>query len=74
MKLYMIRTVPLSIIRSFSLYTQQCYMSYRFADSCSQFQSTACEQAVGWTCTTYAWCYVYSFGLLMIDGKTVRSM
>jgi hypothetical protein len=26
-------TIPLSIIRSFSLYTQQWYMSYRFADS-----------------------------------------
>ena len=33
MRLYMFRTVPLSIIRSFSLYTQQWYMSYRFADS-----------------------------------------
>jgi len=32
-KLYMFRTVPLSIISSFSLYTQQWYMSYRFADS-----------------------------------------
>ena len=29
----MFRTVPLSIIRSFSLYTQQWYMPYRFADS-----------------------------------------
>ena len=29
----MFRTVPLTVIRSFSLYTQQCYMSYRFADS-----------------------------------------
>jgi hypothetical protein len=29
----MFRTVPLSIIRSFSLYTQQWYISYRFADS-----------------------------------------
>jgi len=29
----MFRTVPLSIIMSFSLYTQQWYMSYRFADS-----------------------------------------
>jgi hypothetical protein len=28
----MFRTVPLSIIRSYSLYTQQCYMSYRFVD------------------------------------------
>jgi hypothetical protein len=33
MKFYMFRKVPLSIIRSFSLYTQQWYMSYRFADS-----------------------------------------
>ena len=32
-KHYMFRTVPLSIVRSFSLYTQQWYMSYRFADS-----------------------------------------
>jgi len=29
----MFRTVPLSINRNFSLYTQQWYMSYRFADS-----------------------------------------
>ena len=29
----MFRTVPLSIIGVFSLYTQQWYMSYRFADS-----------------------------------------
>jgi len=29
----MFQTVPVSIIRSFSLYTQQRYMSYRFADS-----------------------------------------
>ena len=29
----MFRTVPLSIVRSFSLYTQQRYVSYRFADS-----------------------------------------
>jgi len=29
----MFQTVPLFIISSFSLYTQQFYMSYRFADS-----------------------------------------
>jgi len=29
----MFRTVPLSTTRSFSLYTQQWYMSYRFANS-----------------------------------------
>jgi len=33
MKLYMFWTVPLPIIKSFSLYIQQRYMSYRFADS-----------------------------------------
>ena len=33
MKLYVFWTVPPSIIRSFSLYTQQWYMSYGFADS-----------------------------------------
>ena len=41
MKLCMFQTIPLSIIGSFSLYTQQWYMSYRFADSCQQ------------TCMTY---------------------
>jgi len=29
-KLYMFQTVPLSIIRSLSLYMQQWYMSYKF--------------------------------------------
>ena len=29
-KLYMFQAVPLSIVRSFALYTQQWYMSYRF--------------------------------------------
>jgi hypothetical protein len=33
MKLYMFRTVPLSIISSYLLYTQQWYMTYRFVDS-----------------------------------------
>jgi len=32
-KFYMFRTVPLSIIRIFSLYTKQLYVSYRFVDS-----------------------------------------
>jgi len=47
----MFRTVPLSIIRSFSLYTQQWYMSYRFADSlrAGSGRKTSCQQ----TCMTY---------------------
>jgi hypothetical protein len=34
----MFRTVPLSIIRSFSLYTQQRYMSYNLLTACDQDQ------------------------------------
>jgi hypothetical protein len=33
MQLCVFRTIPLSIIRSFSLYTQQWYMSYSLVDS-----------------------------------------
>ena len=52
----MFRTVPLSIIRSISLYTQQWYMSYRFADSLRAGSGwntlmllASCQQ----TCMTY---------------------
>jgi len=54
-KLYMFRTVPLSIIRSFSLYTWQWYtrMSYRFADSFragwNAVPSWSCSQGVSKT-------------------------
>ena len=46
MKLYMFRTVPLSIIRSFSLYTLQWYMSNRFAYSLEAGSGWSCLQAV----------------------------
>jgi len=63
----MIRTVPLSIIRIFSLYTQQWYMSYRFGDSL---------RAV--TKPVYLYdiyhCCVYSEKILMMDRGTVRNM
>ena len=56
MKLYMFRTVPLSITRSFSLYTQQWYMSYMVADSLRAGSRSSililpasCQQ----TCMTY---------------------
>ena len=59
----MFRTVPLSIIISFSLYTQQWYMSYMLADSFL----ASCQQ-------TCVYCYVYSEKLLMMDKVTVRNM
>ena len=57
LKLYMFRTFPLSITRSFSLYTQQWYISYTFADSLREgsgrnqfllacWASWSCSQAV----------------------------
>jgi len=62
MKLYMFRTVPLSIIRSFSLYTQQWYMSYRFADSL--------WAGSGWNLVPSWSCCVWHIPLLCIQGKT----
>jgi len=59
----MFRTVPLSIIRSFSPYTQQWYMSYRFADSLLASSQQICM-----------YCCVYSAKLLMMDRGTVRNM
>jgi len=55
----MFRTVPLSIIRNFSLYTQQWYMSYRFADSLVAGSEQNCRSLLillaSWqqTCMTY---------------------
>jgi len=55
----MFRTVPLSIIRSFSLYTHQWYMSYRFADSllltncqqpCMTYTTAVCTVKNSWWC------------------------
>jgi len=54
----MFRTVPLSIIGSFSLYIQQWYMSYIFAHKLYDI---------------YHYC-VYSEKLLMMDRGTVRNM
>ena len=51
MKLYMFRTVPLTIIRSFSLYTQQWYV-LDLLTVCEQehlLLLTSCQQ----TCITY---------------------
>ena len=63
----MFRTVPLSIIRSFSLYTQQCYMSYRFADSLRARKLSANLYDIHHYC-------VCSEKLLMMDRRTVRNM
>ena len=78
-KLYMFRTVPLSIVRSFSLYTQQWYMSNLTA--CEQDQDGTSLQAGSGQktfpadpacklCDIY-YCCVYSEKLLMMNRGTV---
>jgi len=59
-KLYMFRTLPLSIISRFSLYTQQWYMSYRFADS------LWVGSGLNWSCSQPVW----HIPLLCIQWKT----
>jgi hypothetical protein len=73
-KFYTFQTVPLWMISSFPMYTQQWYMSYSFADSlrvgsgCSILILLAsCQQ----TSTTLNHCCVYSGELLMMDRGTV---
>jgi len=39
-----------------------------------QILLSACQQADSSNCLTYACCCMYSLGLLMMDGKTVRNM
>jgi len=82
MKLYMFRTVRLSILRSlFTVqYTQQCYMTYRFVDNfragpewnCSSILvlPDSCLQ----TCMTYTIAEYTMNKLLMMDRRTVRNM
>ena len=73
MKLYMSQTVPLSIIRSFSLYTQQWYMSYRFSDSLWAEAFTPAHKLSAYLYDIYH-CCVYSEKFLTMDGGTVRDM
>jgi len=71
----MFRTVPLSIIRSFSLYTQQPYMSYRFADSRirTELRPDPARNLSANLYDIHRFC-VYSEKLLMMYRGTVRNM
>ena len=66
----MFRTVPSSIISSFSLHTQQWYMSYRF---CRQLARQLSRKLSANLYDMYH-CCVYSEKLLMMDEGTVRNM
>jgi len=77
-KLYMFLTVTLSIVRSFSLYTQQWYMSHRFADSlwAGSGWNFHPDPARKLSANLYDknHCCVYSEKLLMMDRVTVWNM
>ena len=72
-KLYMFRTVRLSIIRSFSLYTQQWHMSYRFADSLRAGLRRSVLILLA-SCMTYTIAVRTAKTLLMMDRRTTRNM
>jgi hypothetical protein len=72
MKLYMFRTVPLSIIRNYSLYTQQWYTSYRFPDSLQA--GSGCSIQLSANLYDVYHCCVNSEKLLMTERGTVRNM
>ena len=56
----MFRTVSLSIIQSFSLYTQQCHISYNFADSLRAGSGRPVPILLASCLQTYMYCCVYS--------------
>jgi len=74
----MFRTVPLSIIRSFSLYTQQWCMSYSLLAACEQDQDGTSSVLASCQLSANLYdihhCCVYSKELLMIERGTVRNM
>jgi hypothetical protein len=61
----MFRTVPLSIIRRFSLHTQQWYMSHSFADSLR-----AGSGGSSWSCSQTVSKPVWHTPLLRVQWKT----
>jgi len=71
----MFETVPLSIIRSFSLYTHQWYMSYslRAGSGRNWFRPDPARKQSANVYDIYHRC-LYSEKLLMMDRGTVRNM
>jgi len=66
-KLYMFRTVPLSTISSFSMYTQQWYMSYRFTDS---LRAGSRRNGTSWSRSQAVSKPVWHIQLLCVHWKT----
>jgi hypothetical protein len=68
----MFRTVPLSIIKSFSLYTQQWYTSYSSADSFRAAAAGSTWNSVPpWSCSKAVCKPVWRIPLLCVQWKTL---
>ena len=64
-KFYMFRTVLLSIIGSSSLYTQQWFMSYRFADSLRTGSGLNCSSVL----ILLASCMTYTIAVCTVKNS-----
>jgi len=73
-KLYMFRTVPVSIIKCFSLYTLQWYMSHRFLTASVQIRTEFRPDLLAANMYDIYHCCLYSEKHLMMDTGTVRNM
>jgi hypothetical protein len=71
MKLYMFRTVPLSIVRTYSLYTQLWYMSYRFVDSFRAATGSGWNWVPYWSCSQAVYKPVWYTPLLSVQWITL---
>jgi len=67
MKLYLFRTVPMSVIRSFLLYTHQWYMSQVCWQLASRIRT---EPVLSWSCSQTVYKPVWHIPLLCIEWKT----
>jgi len=65
----MFRTVPLSIIRSFSLYTQQWYMSYRFADNLRAGSGQNCSSILILLASCQQTCMSYTIAVYTVKSS-----
>ena len=70
----MFRTVPLSIITSFSLYTQQWYVSYSLRAGSGRSSVLILLASCQQTTMTYTTAVCTVKKLLMMDRGTVRNM
>jgi len=74
----MFRTVPLSVIRSFSLYTQEWYMSYRLQLQLASRIRTELRPDPARKLSANLYdiyhCCVYSEKLLLMDRGTARNI